>query len=228
MAPPSISTTTHAFADNEIGALLRFLDEAGEADNTLVIVTADHGEGLMQHGHMHHGAQIYEESVRVPLLFRLPGRIPQGRRITEPVELIDVYPTVLELLGIDRGEGLHGRSLAAALVGDGTLDPERPIHLQRRHYDPQKIGEIDVAGEQFAVRVGKWKYLEGQAEARRELYDLDSDPAELVNVYDEFQEVGERLSERIAAWKMAYGRQHSGQEPSPEDIERLKALGYIN
>jgi arylsulfatase A-like enzyme len=217
-----------AFADDRVGALLQTLDELGRRDDTLVIVTADHGEGLMQHGHMHHGVQIYEESVRVPLIFRLPGRLPAASTVEGPVELTDIFPTVLQLLEIPHTGQIHGRSLVAALDGSEPLDPERPVHLHRRHYDPQTIGEIAVDGEQFGVREGKWKYIEAEAEGRRELYDLEADPAESRNVHDEQPEVAAQLSERVAGWKLAYGREQEGQELSAEDIERLKALGYIN
>ena len=118
--------------------------------------------------------------------------------------------------------------LVAALDGSEPLDPERPVHLHRRFYDPQTIGEIAVDGEQFGVREGKWKYIEAEAEGRRELYDLEVDPVETSNVHDEQPEIAAQLSERIAGWKLAYGREDDGQELSAEDIERLKALGYIN
>ena len=75
-----------AFVDQQLGRLLAALAEAGLEDETLLVVTADHGEGLMDHGHMRHGLQIYEEAVRVPLLVRWPGTIPANRRLAEPVE----------------------------------------------------------------------------------------------------------------------------------------------
>jgi arylsulfatase A-like enzyme len=216
-----------AFADNGMGQLLDMLREDGLEQDTLVVVTADHGEGLMQHGHMHHGVQIYEESVRVPLVFRLPDRIAAGRVFHEPVELTDLFPTILDMAGAETDGGLHGRSLAATLEADAPLDPDRPVHLHRRHYLPRVMAGIPVAGEKFGVRVGPWKYVEGEDEGSKELFNLESDPGERHNVRDAHPEIAEALSTRIAAWKTAYGRESALEALSPEDLERLKALGYV-
>jgi len=217
-----------AYADHEIDRLLEVLAEAGLEDDTLVVVVADHGEGLMQRGHMHHGVHIYEEAVRVPLLFRLPGRMPPGQVRGGPVELVDLMPTVLELVGLAPPEGLQGRSLVSALAHGASLDPQRAVFLQRRHYKPQTIGEIHVAGEKFGVRKGTWKYIEGDEEAARELYDLQADPGERVNLVESNVEVADELRSTIAAWKQANAREGAGTpELSPEDVERLKALGYL-
>lgn len=217
-----------AFADHEFGRLLELLKTSGLDRDTLVVVTADHGEGLMQHGHMNHGVQIYEEAVRVPLLFRLPGRIEAERSLAEPVELVDVMPTVLELAGVEPPEGQQGRSLAAALEDGTSLDPGRAVFLQRRHYEPGQVGNIPVAGEKFGVRVGAWKYIEGEDEGTRELFNLEEDPGESVNRYDTSRTVAYELRARIAAWKAICARD-TGERPdlSPEDLERLRALGYV-
>jgi arylsulfatase A-like enzyme len=217
-----------SFSDREIGKLLQVLEESDLERDTLVVVTADHGEGLMQRGHMHHGVHIYEEAVRVPLLFRWPGKIEAGRTLGEPVELIDLMPTILELVGVEPGDAFHGRSLAGALAGGESLDPQRSVFLHRRHYEPRRIGDIAVAGEKFGIRVGPWKYIVGEEEGTRELFNLQEDPGELVNVCERFPAVADELQEKLAAWKEAFGREDGGLETlSPEDLERLKALGYV-
>jgi arylsulfatase A-like enzyme len=217
-----------AFADREVGKLLEFLKTSGLDRDTLVVVTADHGEGLMQHGHMNHGVQIYEEAVRVPLLFRLPGRIEAERTLGGPVELVDVMPTVLDLAGVEPPEGQQGRSLAGALEEGVPLDPGRAVFLHRRHYEPGQIGNIPVAGEKFGVRAGPWKYIEGEDEGTRELFNLKNDPGERVNLYETSRAVADELRARIAEWKATHARD-TGDRPelSPEDLERLKALGYV-
>src|SRR6185436_6011947 len=127
-----------AFTDHQLGRLLDAIDAEGLAARTLVVVTADHGEGLMQHGHMGHGLHLYEEAVRVPLVFRWPGSLPAGALVPGPVEHVDLVPTVLDLLGLPRGGGeIEGQSLAAALRGQaGTAgrDSRRTVFLQRRLY----------------------------------------------------------------------------------------------
>jgi arylsulfatase A-like enzyme len=217
-----------AFADRQVGDLLEALDASGATGDTLVVVTADHGEGLMQHGHMHHGVQIYEEAVRVPLLFRLPGRIPEGRSVAEPVELVDVMPTVLDLAGVEASRLAQGQNLAGAIAGDVRLDPRRPVYLHRRHYKPARIGDLDVAGEKFGIRLGPWKYIEGTEEGTKELFRLEDDPGEQVDLYDSYRAVADELHEKLAAWHKACSRASSDTpDLSPEDLERLKALGYV-
>ncbi|MCZ6893888.1 MAG: sulfatase, partial [Gammaproteobacteria bacterium] len=108
-----------AFTDYQIGLFLDALEERGLEDNTIVVIVGDHGEGLMQHDHMGHGWHIYEESVRVPFLLRWPERIQHGLVFSAPVELLDVAPTLFDLIGLDtQALDLKGRSLAAALRGD--------------------------------------------------------------------------------------------------------------
>ena len=216
-----------AFVDDAIGKLLEALRAAGLERNTLVVVTADHGEGLMQHGHMAHGVQIYEEAVRVPLLFHLPGRLPAGGTLSGPVELVDLLPTILDLAGHEVPAGLHGRSVARAVAGDAALDPERPVHLHRRHYVARAIGDLAVAGEKLGLRLGSWKYIEGEGEGTRELFDLAADPGERVSLAEARPEIAASLAERIRAWRTATGRGVQVETLSPEDRERLRALGYV-
>ena len=216
-----------AFADDEVGRLLDGVRDLGLDPDTLIVVASDHGEGLMQHGHMEHGVHIYEEAVRVPLLFRLPGRIAAGRVLSEPVELLDIFPTILELTGAQSTPGLRGRSLAAALVAGAALDPRRPIHLYRRHYEPGHDGNIPVAGDKLGIRLGSWKYIEGEEEGTRELFNLDDDPGERMNLFDSSPDVAKELATSLAAWRKAFDRNLPPGSLSPEDRERLRALGYV-
>jgi arylsulfatase A-like enzyme len=126
-----------AFTDHAVDRLLDAISTVERAANTLVVITADHGEGLMQHGHLGHGVHLYEEQVRVPLLLHWPGHLPAGRVIKGPVSLIDLAPTVLELMGVEVEEGtMQGHSLTGVLEGRSELDRERPIFLLRRHHEP--------------------------------------------------------------------------------------------
>jgi uncharacterized sulfatase len=101
-----------AATDHRIGRLVHALDAAGLSEDTLVVVVADHGEGLMRRGYMQHAANINEEEVRVPMLMRWVGRIPGGSRIRAPVSLVDVAPTSSTW---DRGVD-NGRSISAAFL----------------------------------------------------------------------------------------------------------------
>jgi arylsulfatase A-like enzyme len=218
-----------AFVDERIGELLGALDRAGLADDTLVAVTADHGEGLLAHGQMAHGVHLYEEAVRVPLLLRWPGVVPAGRVVEAPVALVDLAPTLLELLGVPAPEAaFQGESLARAVVGGAEPDPERAIHLQRRHYDGERVGEEWIEGDLYGVRQGRWKYLESGDGSRRELYDLAADPGETENLADRNPGEQRRLAARIASWKAASRR--GGEAPrdlTGSEHEGLRALGYV-
>ncbi|MFM7736252.1 MAG: sulfatase [Alphaproteobacteria bacterium] len=216
------------YADAQLGALLDRLAAAGVLDDTLVMVVGDHGEGLMQHGWMNHGMMIYEEAVRVPLVVRWPSRLSGGRRVEAPVELVDLAPTMFDLLGVTGAlPARQGRSLAPDLLGERTLDPEAPAFVQRRVYKRQRRrDDFDVKGEKTGVRVGRWKYLEAPEEGTRELYDLDRDPGELSNLAGERPDDVARLAGVLAAWRARTPEGGAG-EVAPDDVERLRALGYV-
>ncbi len=214
------------YADRALGALLDRLDQAGRLDDTLVVVAADHGEGLMQHGHMHHSLLIYEEDVRVPLVVRWPGRVAGGRAIAEPVQLADLPPTLLDVAGAPPFETGVGRSLAATLLDDARLDPERPIFLQRREYEEKVVEGRPVEGEKLGVRRGRWKYIEAPDEGTAELYDLESDPHERTNVLFSHPGPRQKLEKTLQRWRVTTDRA-ALPEVDPEAEKRLRALGYV-
>lgn len=219
-----------AFTDEAIGNLLDALANVQPEEQTLLVITADHGEGLGQHGYAAHGVLLYEEAVRVPLLFRWPGVLPAGRSIEAPVELLDVMPTLLEFVGIEtRTEGLEGRSLAAALLGERPLDPERAVHLQRRLYRTPVVRGIPVRGGKWALRVGRWKYIEAPEEGTAELYDLEGDPGEIEDRSSALPDQARELADRLAAWRRAHATPRAAAgEVGVEDRERLRTLGYVD
>jgi arylsulfatase A-like enzyme len=216
------------FADEELGRLVASLESAGRLDGTLVVVTSDHGEGLMQHGHMEHGLHIYEEAVRVPLVFRWPGHLPAGRAIDVPVPLVDLTPTILGLGGVSRARGgAQGENAAPLLRGDVAGDEGRPIFLQRRFYASGRDGGVPVSGEKVAVRAGRLKLISAPAEASHELYDLVDDPGERRNLYAERPGDVKLLTGLLGEWRRIPPAQVSTEHVSEEDLERLRALGYV-
>ena len=213
-----------AFADNEIGRLLGWLEREGLEEETIVVVTADHGEGLKEHGRLLHSVNVYEEAVRVPLIFRWPGsRIEQGV-LEGPVSLVDVMPTILDLLGIERTPlRLQGRTQIAAMTGQRPLDAERPIFLSPhlRTAEERSLG-------MYGVRLGDWKYIEEAAKGLYELYNLRTDPEEAENVISEFPEKRKQLEEMLEEW---FGRHRSAgtaERGTEKDREALRALGYVD
>ncbi len=166
-----------AYLDDRIDRLLARLEELGEADRTLVVITADHGEEFGEHGVFEHGYSLYRPSIEVPLVIVLPGSVPADARYAEPVSLRDVPATIGDLLGIAGGGGLPGRSLAAAWEESRGGAAPTPI-----------VSELDYASGQpdwFPVSRGDMRSLidEGahyirSGDGREELYDLADDPWE--------------------------------------------------
>jgi len=212
------------FADKELGQLIDRLKDAGEYENTAVVVTADHGESLTEHGILfeHHG--LYDQSTHVPLIVKAPGF--EGRE-HQFVQHFDIVPTVLDIAGIDyHPEWFDGVSLIPA---DGSRDLDRgTVYMESAHKARKR-----------AVRTRSYKYIErigdrtdcrycGIAHARdRELYDLDADPGETANVVDDRPDVAANLSAKIDDWI------RSIPDPEPDRIDfeipkhHLDDLGYL-
>jgi arylsulfatase A-like enzyme len=218
-----------AYTDTEIGRLLKELETLQIDQNTIVVVTADHGEGLKQHGYMFHAIHIYEEAVRVPLIIRYPPQISAGRRFSEPVEFTDLVPTLLDLLEIDVPAGLfQGTNLAGALRGEAELESDRPVFLHRRHFSGLYRGDQFVKGELFGVRKGDWKYIEGKEENMRQLFNLQDDPLERKNLLNQYPENAQRLVQLLEQWQRTnYNAKPALNNMTDEDIRKLRSLGYV-
>ncbi len=181
-----------AYMDASIGNILAELDTLGLAQDTLVVVTSDHGETLYEHGcfYDHHG--LYECTLTVPLVFRLPGRVPESRRVSSYTLIQDVTPTILELLDIETGLPFNGRSLVPLMAGEPRV-PEPEFYItectwMRKH----------------GWRTPEWKLIRalepdfhGLPEV--ELYNLVTDPLELNNVADLEPDVVLLLTRRMEA-----------------------------
>jgi arylsulfatase A-like enzyme len=214
------------FTDEQLGALTGALAVEGALDRTLTVVTADHGEGLMQHGHMVHGLHLYEEAVRVPLVVHWPDGIPP-RRVGRPVQLADVAPTLAELAGVAWQERPgQGQSLAGVMAGWEELDPSREVFLQRRQYERRAEGRRPVKGQKYALRSGRWKYIESREEGTFELYDLERDPGERTNLLPSAPPDAAAFPARMRRWVDAAPAQ--AQVPVDEETARkLRSLGYV-
>jgi arylsulfatase A-like enzyme len=223
-----------AFMDREIGRLVDGLAERGMLEDCLIIVTADHGETFWEHGDFwNHGLAVYQTTVRVPLLWRLPGRMHAGEVVEAPVSTLDVLPTVCGLLGIDVPAEVEGVDLSPAWEGVGL--PRRVLVSEAT----QPVGVVELEGEwrnsakAKAAREGRWKYiLTPYLGNREELYDLAADPGERVNL---LQGAGPDVLEKGAELRGALEEWAGRTLPLPsafdsaqadEIRERLKALGY--
>jgi len=207
-----------AYADAQFGNLLGRLSELGVRERTLVVVTADHGEGLGEHGEQTHSLFIYDGTLHVPLIVHAPAALPKGRVVERQVSLVDVVPTVLELLGMELPRGLDGISLLQA-----------PADSPRAHY-VETLSTMTLHGwaPLLGVRREDYKYI---LAPRPELYDLRSDPSELENLYQEREEVAAEfdgiLQELVGGDPLLAAQVSPNLEANEEALRKLAALGYI-
>jgi arylsulfatase A-like enzyme len=208
--------------DSALGDLLDALDARGLARNTLVAVTADHGEGLGEHGLLDHAAHLYEEQLHVPLIVRWPAALSGGRRVSATVGLVDLAPTLWELAGVDASvASADGRSLAAALR-DGGEPSSGSVLSRRRTFARRFQGQL---GTKFSVRTDRWKYIRSSA-GPDELYDLTSDRSELHNVWEREAEAVKQLGALLDAHLEEHPLRESTPQLTEEERRALEAMGY--
>jgi arylsulfatase A-like enzyme len=209
------------YVDQQIGLLLSRMSELGMLEDTLVVFTSDHGEGLGDHNHIGHISQLYDSLLRVPLILSAPGWLPEGAVIEQPVSLIDVLPTISELLSLPIPEAANGFSLLP--LTDGEAVEARPIYGAT--YRPEAYADKQ------AVVANGYKYIHTLTddEEWEELYDLSQDPGELENL-------APSAPETLAELRALLRSRLDGAKPasvnvadlSEEEIERLRELGYIH
>jgi arylsulfatase A-like enzyme len=211
-----------AFSDDLVGRLVDALRDAHTLENTLLIVTSDHGEGLGDHGEDVHGYFVYESTLRVPLVMHGPGVKP-GSRLDKVVRTIDLFPTIVEIAALGaKAPQTSGRSVASALQG-GTMT-EEPSFAESL-VPLLQFGWSDLR----AVRDGRWKFIMAP---RAELYDLERDPGEQRNLLDSEQAKAKAmraaLDQRLMQEQRAVRTDSAKAGVPPELLERLGALGYVS
>ena len=202
-----------AYADSQIGRLLRALDERALLDRVIVIVTADHGESLGEHREMDHGIFLYESVLRVPLIVRAPGVAP--RRVADLVRLTDVMPTVLDLLRLPL-PALDGTSLVDVMRGHGG--PELEAYAESLY--PERHGWAPL----FSLRSDRFKFIDAP---RPELYDLRLDPFEERNIVGQRQSLVAALQARLRTRVQGEPSTAAKDRVDDELRARLAALGYV-
>jgi len=202
--------------DIQIDRFLAALESRGRLEDTLVVLTADHGEAFRDHEHsIGHGGCLHNEVMRVPLVIWEPGRAAVGRS-TVPASTVDIVPTVLEYTGVEP-LAVAGISLRGALRGEA---PEpRSIFAQNRFYNTDLTSLI------------RWplKFIQDHRRQGRALYDLGADPGEITDLWDPDDGDVTRMvnSMRREVRAIRQGREGQAVEMSPELAERLRALGYV-
>ncbi len=221
--------------DAEMGRLMERLRSLGLDERTIVVFTSDHGEEFLEHGRMFHGQSTYGELNRVPLIVRWPGGLRAGVEIEEPVEMIDLMPTLLELSGLAPPDGMQGRSLQPLLDGanDGWVD----LPLITEKWAVTGIDSPPLDTNAVAIISDGWKLVHNFKRSpdmpEYELYDFVNDPLDQVDLASQHADVVVRLSQQLEDWReRAEAEQlpsdsEASESLSAEDLERLKALGYI-
>ena len=214
-----------AYADEVFGQLLDRLRQLGVYDRTIVVLTADHGEGRGEHGELTHSVQIYNTTLHVPLIVHVPGT-EGGRRIGAPVSSVDIVPTVLDLLGLPIPDDVQGQSLAPILRGEAGAEGDETL-ARRPLYAETLAPRLGFGwGELRALMRGDRKLIYGP---RPELYDLGADPDELHDLIDTETETAERMEAELARFLAENAAQDldAAVEMDEETRQKLMALGYI-
>jgi len=214
-----------AYADVAIGEVLDTLRETGALDNTLVVFVSDHGEGLGDHNESGHGTLVYESTLKVALIVRLPageeaGDAGRTGKIDHVVSLIDVKPTILDFLGIEDGAGSDGLSLMPLLRGE-RIDP-RIVYFESLYpYFNFKWSPLRGA------RHNEWKYI---LAPREELYNIARDPEEQYNLAESESERAQELRANVIenASHEVDALKDAEREMSQEEVQKLMALGYLS
>lgn len=195
--------------DRELGRLLAALAERGLAERTLVIVAADHGEALLEHGHAEHGHSLFEEELHVPLVLRPPGG--GSRRVATAVANLDIVPTILDYLGLAGPPGIEGRSLRPLAEGHGEGREARPLFA--------------LIGDLRATTDGRHKLIRHLGNGEVQLFDLRADAGERRDLWPARTDAARPLAMALTAWVEREGP--AARDRSSEAIDQLRALGYM-
>lgn len=219
--------------DRLVGRLVKRLVDLGIHDETLIIVTADHGENIGEHGRIDHLFSMHETTIHIPLVVRYPARFTAGRVDTDLASQVDVMPTVLDVLGLANGDAdVITRSLAnpereaPAFVIAENDRPINGIELMERKYPDFDTTTIDHRVRM--LRTDRYKLI-WRSNAAVELFDLESDPVEAHDVSDQIPDIRNELLAQLEEWMQSREVQDAASfdTTDPESLEQLKALGYI-
>jgi len=219
------------FFDDCFKEFLEKLKVLGIYEKTIIIFVSDHGEAFLEHGQREHGNTVYEEEVWVPLMVKYNNRAAQGKVIAAPVRLIDVMPTIVDLLGVKTSNAMEGRSLVPFLQGEKTGVPAPDVFIE-------KTLELGASVSSGMIEEGKWKYIvsklpvagkSGEQE-KEELFDLSLDPQELKNLAAEKPERLRHMRQSVRRYQEYCGQK--AMKPHVvgkhfEAMEQLQSLGYL-
>jgi arylsulfatase A-like enzyme/Tfp pilus assembly protein PilF len=219
-----------AYADSAVGKLIDEIRKHGLYDETLVAVMADHGESLGAHGENTHGIFLYDETLHVPLLFKLPAGRAGGKRIEARARLVDVAPTILQEAGIPAPKEMQGESLsglmkpksqpAVASAGASATGEERSAYAET-DYPHRAFGWSSLR----AIRTGKYLYIRAP---ERELYNQSADPEAAHNLAPGAKAVADTIGSQLDDFRAKTSQTLVElAQPDAEQMQKLQALGYV-
>jgi arylsulfatase A-like enzyme len=198
-----------AFFDSQLADLMKALRTSGRLDDTILVFTADHGEEFLEHGHIKHCRTLFDSSIRIPMLIRIPG-VP-AKVMKQPVQNLDLLPTLLDYLGVDtKGLRFEGESLRPVIEGTGGIDPH----------------QYGMQGMLRSAADGRHKLIHDLSKGTFELYDLQADPRETGDRLRQDRRVFHGLREMLTAWLS----RTEGKGKAAESLEaerKLRSLGYL-
>lgn len=203
--------------DAAVGKVVDFLDVRGLRDDTLVVVVADHGEEFWEHGSVEHGHTLYDELLRVPWILRWPGHLPREKHVDALVRIVDVAPTILDLLNVAIPDELDGRSTVPLLSGNQST--ARVAMAENMLFSEERT----------AIRTANHKYIRWQ-DGREEVYDLRADPGERINLValPEIIRPLRLLSDAIVPPPGTAGTEINSPAIDARTKHALEALGYLH
>ncbi len=221
-----------AYADAAVGRLLRHLKMRGLYDSSVIAVMADHGESLGAHGEDTHGIFLYDETIQVPLLIKLPhastGARQLEKRVEHRVELVDVMPTILQAVGVAVPPDVQGESLLPIMKTRAAEANDAAAWRDRAAYAETDYPRIAFGWSALqSLRTGKYLFVQAP---RRELYDQSSDPKAEHNLASASTAVADTLASRIEAFRQKTGNKREAPKAAvdPSAQENLAALGYVS
>ena len=209
-----------AYLDAALGKLFAMLRAKGLYENTLIAIMADHGEALGDHGEKTHGVFLYDATIHVPLLLKLPAAKFAGRRVKSRVSLVDVSPTILDLVVDAVPSVMQGQSLMGILFATAAQDR---ASFAETEYPKSAFGWSGLK----ALRSANFLYVKAP---QQELYDLAADPAEKTNLAGSSKAAASRLSSQVEDFLKRTSSSATFASESamdPKDVEKLTALGYV-
>ncbi len=179
-----------AYVDNYVGKILDKIKQLGMDKDTIVLLTSDHGEGFKEHGFFYHGQTLYNEVIHIPMIWRVPGWPKHA--VSSNVSLVDIAPTILDLVGLKIPPAFQGRSLVPAMI-DGQIE-NRPVFAELLPYTSWKEHHKTVIDE-------NWKLIHRISSGQFELYNLERDPGETKNLYKEEKDRASKMKAMLDDFK---------------------------